>query len=240
MSALENFTRLSTADREVLADLVEANVRRLGAREDIIREGDEPRHVNLVIEGWACRYKQLQDGRRQIIAFFLPGDPCDPHIFTLRCMDHAIATLTPVTLARITQDAIETVTAKSPRIAETLWWDMMLTAAIQREWTVSLGQRSASERLAHLFCELFLRLRAVGLTEGSSCDLPVTQADLADTLGLSNVHVNRTLQELRAAGHITWKGKRLTIHDLPALMSLALFDPAYLHLEREGAHLDAE
>lgn len=237
---MENFTRLSDADRSFLTDMVAANVRRLGAREDIICEGDEPRYVNVVLKGWACRYKQLQDGRRQIIAFFLPGDLCDPHVFTLRRMDHAIATLTPVTLARVTQDAIETMTAKSPRIAETLWWEMLLTAAIQREWTVSLGQRLASERLAHLFCELFLRLRAIGLTEGSSCDLPVTQADLADTLGLSSVHVNRTLQELRATGHITWKGKRLTIHDLPALMALALFDAAYLHLEREGAHLDAE
>ncbi|MCJ2105716.1 Crp/Fnr family transcriptional regulator [Methylobacterium sp. E-041] len=236
---LENFTRFSLADRKALSDATAQNLRRLGAREDIINEGDEPRAVNLVLEGWACRYKQLQDGRRQIIAFFLPGDLCDPHIFTLRRMDHAVASLTPVTLARITQETIEGMTAASPRIAETLWWEMLHNAAVQREWTVSLGQRSAVERLAHLLCELYLRLRAVGLTEGTAYDLPVTQADLADTLGLSSVHVNRTLQELRGAGQITWKGRRVTIHDLPALMALALFDPGYLHLDHEGAHLDA-
>ncbi|WP_375465600.1 Crp/Fnr family transcriptional regulator [uncultured Methylobacterium sp.] len=236
---LENFTRFSDAERKLLAESAGQGVRQLGAREDIIREGDGPRHVNLVLEGWACRYKQLQDGRRQIIAFFVPGDLCDPHIFILRKMDHGIATLTPVTLARITQERIETMRAASPRIADALAWDMLLTASIQREWTVSLGQRSATERLAHLFLELLLRLRAVGLTEDASYDLPITQADLADTLGLSSVHVNRTLQELRASGQITWKGRRLTIHNPPALMALALFDPAYLHLDREGAHLDA-
>ena len=236
---LENFTRLSGTERRALSDACAHGTRRLAAREEIAEEGDEARGVNLVLEGWACRFKQLQDGRRQFIAFFLPGDLCDPHLFTLHRRDHAVATLTPVHLARIPQDTVEGWTTAFPRVAEALRWDMLLTAAIQREWTVSLGQRSATERLAHLFCEFYLRLRAVGLTEGTSYELPVTQADLADTLGLSSVHVNRTLQDLRASGQITWKGRRLTIHDLPALMALALFDPAYLHLDHEGEHLDA-
>jgi CRP-like cAMP-binding protein len=111
--------------------------------------------------------------------------------------------------------------------------------AIQREWSVNLGQRTATERIAHLLCELFFRLRAVGLTTDLTCDLPVTQAELADASGLSAVHVNRTIQELRAADLIVLRGRTLTILDLEALKTVALFNPNYLHLNREGGGFDA-
>lgn len=120
-----------------------------------------------------------------------------------------------------------------------LWWDTLVSVAIQREWTVNLGQRTAIERLGHLFCELFVRLRGIGLTDGDSCPLPLTQVELADAMGLSNVHINRTLQELRRAGLVVFKGKRLTIPDLAALQKVSLFNPNYLHLDHEGRHLDA-
>jgi len=111
--------------------------------------------------------------------------------------------------------------------------------AIQREWAVNLGLRDATERMAHLFCELFLRLSLVGLVSGHSCEMPVTQADLAEATGLSPVHVNRTLQELRRLGLIVLKDKTLTIPDLEALADTAQFNPNYLHLGQEGRHLDA-
>ncbi|MBB5694952.1 Crp/Fnr family transcriptional regulator [Muricoccus pecuniae] len=236
---LEQFTRLSSEDKEVLRQMSMEGVRHLDAREDIIREGDRPQSLNLILSGWACRYKHLEDGRRQIISFFLPGDMCDNHVFILRQMDHSVGTLTPVTIAQIPRRRIEEIAGQHPRISQALWWETLVNAAIQREWTVNLGQRDALERIAHLLCELFVRLRGVGLTEGNSCEMPLTQAGLADATGLSVVHVNRTLQELRAAKLIVLRGKSLTIPDLTALQNAALFNPNYLHLDREGRHLDA-
>ncbi|GEP06697.1 Crp/Fnr family transcriptional regulator [Methylobacterium oxalidis] len=236
---LEQFACLAPADKRALEDAAARKVRLFGPHQDIIGEGDEPEHVNLILEGWACRYKQLEDGRRQIISFFLPGDLCDPHVFVLREMDHSIGTITPVRLAEIHRDQILHVTEEHPRITQALWWEMLVTAAIQREWTVNLGQRTGRERIGHLLCELFIRLRGVGLTEGDSCLLPVTQVDLGDATGLSNVHVNRVLQELRASGLIVLRGKRLTIPDLEALQRVALFNLNYLHLYREGPDFDA-
>ena len=235
---LEGFTRLSGEDKGALERLAQS-VQQVGADRDIIQEGDSPQHVNLILDGWACRYKQLEDGRRQIISFFMPGDICDTHVFVLREMDHSIRTLTPVRLAQIPRDVLLDLTDRHPRIMRALWWETLVTAAIQREWTVNLGQRSGIERLAHLFCELFLRLRTVGLTDGDTCPLPITQTEIAEAMGQTSVHVNRTLQEMRSAGLIILKSKRLTIPDMDRLRRVALFNPNYLHLDREGAHLDA-
>ncbi|WP_424137930.1 Crp/Fnr family transcriptional regulator [Roseomonas chloroacetimidivorans] len=236
---LEQFTRLASSEKQLLDELAASGVRQIGAREDIIREGDQPQVLNLLLSGWACRYKHLEDGRRQIIAFFLPGDLCDSHVFVLREMDHSVGALTPVTFAQIPRRRVEEVSLAYPRITQALWWESLVSTAVQREWTVSLGQRDALERMAHLLCELFLRLRGVGLTDGNRCEFPLTQSELADAMGLSTVHVNRTLQEMRAANLIVLKGKTLVIPDLEALQLAAQFNPNYLHLGREGQHLDA-
>lgn len=236
---LENFAKLSSRDRIALEELSSQRRRQVGSREDIIREGERPEVLNLVNGGWACRYKHLADGRRQILSFFLPGDLCDLNIFILREMDHSIGAITQVTVAQITPEIFDRVTLNHPRLLQALWWDSLVTSAIQREWTLSVGQRDALERVAHLLCELFVRLRAVGMVEDGSCELPVTQADLADATGLSSVHVNRTLQDLRSSNLISLKGRTLRISDLDALMTTAMFNPNYLHLEREGRHLDA-
>jgi CRP-like cAMP-binding protein len=239
IAKLERFTKLSSEDKAALRRLGSGRVRQIGPHHDIISEGERPIDVTVVLSGWAYRHKHLEDGRRQIIAFFLPGDVCDHNVFILREMDHSISTMTPVSIAAVSREALEDVTANHPRIAQGMQWDALVTAAIQREWTVSIGQRSAMERVAHLLCELFLRLKSVNLVDGNSCDFPVTQADLADATGLSNVHVNRTLQELRSAGLIELKARTLTVPDLDALMRASLFNPSYLHLGHEGSHLDA-
>jgi CRP-like cAMP-binding protein len=239
ITKLGRFTKLSRDDKAVLNRLTAGNVRSLGPHEDIVREGDSPAEINLMLSGWACRHKHLEDGRRQIIAFFLPGDLCDHHIFVLREMDHSVSTITPVRIAGISRDAFDEVMHKHPRVTQALWWESLVAFAIQREWTVNLGQRSATERMAHLLCELFLRLQSVGLVNGNSCDFPLTQAELGDATGLSTVHVNRTLQDLRSAGIIELKARRLIISDLGALMRQSLFNPNYLHLGHEGWHLDA-
>ena len=236
---LDQFTRLSSEDRGALAALTSERVRQFGAREDIVREGERPDHLNVFLSGWACRYKQLEDGRRQIVAFLLPGDLCDHNGFLLREMDHSIGALTPVTVAEVSPDAVLALEARHPRIGQALVWETLVAVATQREWTVSLGQRNALERTAHLLCELFLRLRAVGLTDGDTCSFPITQVEFGYATGLSNVHVNRTLQELRAAGLVVLRDRLLTLPRLPALMRAGLFNANYLHIGREGREFDA-
>ncbi|MDX7950231.1 Crp/Fnr family transcriptional regulator [Lichenihabitans sp. Uapishka_5] len=224
--SLGNFS----ADDEARLNASMQRVERIRPHTDLVQEGVHARYLNIVLEGWACRYKHLEDGRRQIIALFVPGDMCDPCVFTLDAMSHIIGTLTPVTLGRIAEKDMLEITRTSPSLSKAFWLEMLVSAEIQREWTVNLGRRTALERLAHLFCELLLRMRAVGLTKGCECDLPITQADLGDVLGLSPVHVNRTLQEIRAMGLVEVRGKRLVVHDEPALQALGLFNPNYLHL----------
>ncbi|WP_454621540.1 Crp/Fnr family transcriptional regulator [Bradyrhizobium cenepequi] len=236
---LEQFVRLSSADRAFLNRAASERLRKFGPRVDIVREGERPKDVQLVVAGWACRYKQLEDGRRQVVSFFLPGDICDLNVFILREMDHSIGSITDVAIADLSREFFEEISAEYPRIVTALWWESLVDAAIQREWTLNLGQRTALERMAHLLCELFFRLRLAGLTNDDSCDFPLTQADLADASGLSKVHVNRTLQELRSANLIVLKGRTLVVPDLRRLMEAGLFNSNYLHMEREGRQLDA-
>ncbi len=236
---LEHFVRLSSLDKEVLGRAAAERVRKLRAHEHIVLEGDKPKVIYLVLEGWACRYKHLEDGRRQIVGFFLPGDLCDLNIFILREMDHSIATVTRTMVAEISRTTFEAILDGHARVTQALWWDALVTMAIQREWTVNLGQRDALERVAHLLCEIFIRIRTAGLSRGKSCDFPITQAELADATGMSTVHVNRTLQELRSLKLINLAGRVLTIMDLPRLMQVGMFTPNYLHLDREGAYLDS-
>ncbi|HEX2136549.1 MAG TPA: Crp/Fnr family transcriptional regulator [Microvirga sp.] len=236
---LEQFTRLSAEDKRALERAASLKVRLLRPREDIIREGDRPKQVTLILDGWAFRYKQLEDGRRQIMAYLIPGDICDLRMFILKEMDHSVGAVGPMRVAEIPADALIELTESYPRIGRALWWNSLVEEAIGREWIVNNSQRTAFERMAHLLCEVFIRLRAVGLTNGRSCELPVTQAEMADTTGLSAVHVNRTLMELRDANLIVLKGKTLTIPDLEALKAAGWFNAKYLHLERDRREIDA-
>jgi CRP-like cAMP-binding protein len=238
IAKLEQFTTLSSADKQALHHAASLKVRRLKPGEDLVREGDNPKHVNLILEGWACRYKVLEDGRRQITAFLIPGDQGDLRMLILKAMDHSIGAITALKVGEIPSDTVLALTDASPRISRAFWWNSLVEEAMQREWITSLGQRDASEPMAHLLCEWFVRLKGVGLTggsgEGPSFEVPVTQEQLGDAMGVSTAHVNRTLQHLREAGLVIWKGKRLTIPDFEALKAAALFNPNYLHLERDG------
>ena len=233
------FVTLAAADRTMINHVTSERIRDFAAREDVIREGDTPQHINLILSGWACRYKVLEDGRRQVIAFFLPGDLCDLNVFVLQAMDHSIGAITALTVSEISRPGFDALMRAHVRIPTALWWEQLVAAAVQREWAVNLGQRDATERVAHLFCELFRRLEVVGLVNGDTCEMPVTQSDLAEATGLSPVHINRTLQELRRLGVIVLKDRTLTIPNFEALAQIAMFNPNYLHLEHEGRHLDA-
>lgn len=209
-------------------------LQRVGPGEDLLSEGEPLDSVRLVLSGWLCRYKMLEDGRRQIVNFILPGESCDAHAFLLSTADHSIAAMTPVAYAEIKRKQFEKLIATDNSLAEALLCEMLLNSAIQREWAINLGRRVALERVAHLFCEIYERLRPVALVDGNSCGLPATQMDLADATGLSVVHLNRTLQELRASRLIVLRDRTLTISDLDALKAVALFSPNYLQLYRRA------
>jgi len=232
---LRAFTPLSDESEQAVMALAAQRVRTGAPDDDIISEGDEPKTIHLMLDGWACRYKTLEDGRRQILGFFIPGDLADLHVYILNEMDHSIGALTPIRYASITPKEFEVLGDGHPRLLRALWWESLLTASIQREWLVNVGQRSALEAVAHLCCELYLRLRGVALCDGSECPFPITQSDLGDALGLTQPHVSRTLRELSAAKLLTLKRKRLIVHDLEGLQRLAGFNPNYLHHTYDAA-----
>lgn len=227
---LSAYVDLSAGEKTLINTAVGKTVRVAAAHADIVREGDAPRTVKVVLEGWATRYKQLPDGRRQILALMIPGDMCDANAFVHRHMDHSIGALTPVRYAEVSQGDFETLLSDSPRIAKALWWSELVTVSIQREWTTNIGQRQAYERIAHLLCETFVRLQTIGLANSDNCEFPLTQTDIADATGLTPVHVNRMVQALRQDGLIELRDKRLHLRNPARLRQLAMFNPAYLHL----------
>jgi CRP-like cAMP-binding protein len=227
---LENFTSLSAEETGALQECCN-DVRVLSAGEDVIAQGDRTGGVRLLLDGFACRYKVLADGRRQIVAYFVPGDLCDLRIFLLKRMDHSIGAVAASRVATLAPDDVLNLTNRFPNLTRALWWSTLVDEAIMREWLVNVGQRDARERMGHLFCEILFRFRAVGLSRGNSCPLPLTQVELGETLGLSAVHVNRTLQDLRRQKLLTLEGGTLTIENLDKLMETSFFNPDYLHLD---------
>ena len=216
-------------------DALEASVSRVvecPARTIIVRENVLLDTSNLLLAGHCCRYKDLPNGQRQILELHVPGDFVDLHSFPLKKLEHNIMTLTPVRIAYFPHARLTAITEAHPHLARMLWFSTMLDAAIHREWLLSLGRRSAIGRLAHLFAELLVRMEVVGLTEGNSYPLPITQIDLADSTGLTAVHVNRMLRELRDTGVMSFREGRVTIDDLARLHRLGSFDPAYLYLDK--------
>jgi len=218
---------LTAADVTAL-EQISLQSRPLGPRLDLIRDDEGCGDAILVLEGFACRYKQRQTGQRQIMAYLLPGDLCEVDVRYLGRMDHAVGTLVPSLVVRIPRQNLTDLIARHPNVAQALRVARLSEEATSREWVVNLGCRSALERMAHLFCELMIRFEMAGLAEDDSCPLPLTQADLGDTLGLSNVHVNRTLQELRRQGLVELKGKSLRLLKRKHLEEIGEFNPAYL------------
>lgn len=212
-----------------LLDSVPVTVRDVARDQDLVREGEHSPSCILLQEGFACRYRTLSDGRRQIVSFHIAGDFLDLQGYLLDRLDHGIGTLTPSRIGMIPHSALETL-MESPTITRCLWRETVIDGAIHREWLVNVGRRTAYQRVAHIFCELVTRLQAVGLAREGVCDLPLTQSELADATGLSTVHVNRIIQELRRDGLITLKGRVFAAHDWAGLKNAAEVDPAYLEL----------
>ena len=231
---LESIATVSDAERRAIESLP-VMVHHLDARQDIVRDGDKPAHCCLVLDGWTCRYKLLSEGKRQIFSFHVAGDIPDLQSLQLHTMDHSLATMKSATVAFIPHENLRELTADFPSIGALLWQSTLIDAAVAREWETNLGRRPALERIGHLFCEMYLKLHAVGLAEGYRCPMPITQTDLADALGLTPVHVNRVLQEMRARALITLRSSTLVIEAWDEFLRVCEFDPAYLHLEQRRA-----
>jgi CRP-like cAMP-binding protein len=229
---LDSITRLSEEEKAALSALP-IKVRQVPADEIVVREGDRPSECCLVVEGFTCRFKLTGEGKRQIHAFHTPGDIPDLQSLHLRTMDHSLGTLTPCTLGFISHQDLRPLCRAHPAISDALWRDTLIDAAIFREWMTSIGRRDAKQRIAHVLCELLLRLDAVGLVQNNRFAFPITQAELADALGLSTVHVNRTLQELRGEGLITVREGAVEVLDRDGLEAAGDFDQSYLHQDLE-------
>src|SRR3954469_23352045 len=235
---LETITSLSDGEKNGILNLP-AKLTHLRADVDIVREGDRPSQCCLLVEGFLSRYKMLSDGTRQIMAFYVPGEIPDLLSLHIDVMDHNLATMVPSKVAYIPHGAIGRLIEQNPGIGNAFWRDTLIDAGLFREWIVNLGSRDAYSRIGHLICEVFLKLKAVGLTKDNSFDFPITQAEIGDATGLSTVHVNRSIQELRGDGLIKLEKGRCTILDLGRLEEAAKFDPSYLHLKDEQTGFNA-
>ncbi|WP_246215620.1 Crp/Fnr family transcriptional regulator [Microvirga makkahensis] len=231
---LESIFTLTDDERQALSSLP-MQVMNLKTDQDIVREGDRPSRSCLILEGFACTYKVTADGKRQIVAFNISGDIPDLQSLHLKVLDSSVGTIESCKVGFIPHEALHDLCTRNPRIAAAFWRETLVDAAIFREWVINIGRREAYSRTAHLLCELLTRLRAVDLAEDHTCDLPITQSELGDALGITTVHVNRVFQQLRTDGLIETNGIRLTVPDWAKLKQVGDFDPTYLHLEQDRA-----
>lgn len=222
---------VSAEEEAVLRGLV-SEIKDIPSDVTVVRADTELSVSNILLEGLMCRYKDLGNGERQVTELHVAGDFVDLHSFSLKRLDHNIMTFVPSRIALVPHERLLALTQSYPHLTRLLWFMTTLDAAIHREWALSLGRRTAKAKIAHVLCELHARLEIVGLTDGDSYCLPLTQIDLAECLGLTAIHVNRTLRELRTAGLVTFRNKLVTIEDRAALARIAEFDPGYLYIEK--------
>lgn len=224
---------VAASDRDLLARIF-GRERAFAVDQDLVRAGDRPASSSVIVDGFAARYKVLADGKRQITAVLIPGDFVDLHGFLLNEMDHGVVALSPCRAAFADHDVLRKAVETSPKLTRLLWIDTLIDGAIHREWLVAMGRRKKVAQLAHLICELHMRLGVVERTEAMSFRFPLSQAEMADVLGISVVHFNRVLQTLRRQRLVAWSSQLVTILDLGRLRQVAEFDPTYLSLRPEA------
>jgi CRP-like cAMP-binding protein len=222
---------ISAKEEGILRESI-TEIRRIPTGRTIVRAGVELHECTLLFDGLVCRYKDLADGQRQIMEIHVTGDFLDLHSFLLKQLEHNVGSMTAVRVAIVPHEEIRRITEEHPHLARMLWFSTLLDAAIHREKILSVGRRSAMARIAHLLCEFYVRLQLVNMAGNESYDLPLTQADLGDATGLTSIHVNRMLKQLRDRKLVTFRGGEVVIHDWPGLQRIAEFDPRYLFLDR--------
>jgi CRP-like cAMP-binding protein len=223
---------LSAEEETVLREAV-VEVREVPAAKVVVRAGTTMHHSTLLFEGLSCRFKDLVDGQRQIMELHVPGDFLDLHSFLLKQLDHSVGSITAVRIGIVPHDRLRSISEDYPHLTRMLWFSTLLDSAVHREKILSIGRRDALARIAHLLCELYVRLEVVGLASDHRYKLAITQSDLADASGLTSVHVNRMLKALRDDELLTFRGNEVVIHNWPELTRRAEWDPSYLHLDNQ-------
>ena len=226
---LECFGELPASDRSALAGL-NAEVRDLPRLTDVFRSGDQPGNVVIVLSGLLYRYSVGSEGGRQVHSFYLPTEAPSLETLYIDYMDNNLGAVVHSKIGLVSHDQLYRLIDERPETRKLLWRQTLVQAAIFREWLVRNSTMPAHASLAHLFCEMFTRAHVAGLAHDDSCALPLTQEFVADALGLTSVHTNRTLQALRETGAVEWRSGRLTVKDWEELRRIARFDPQYLHL----------
>lgn len=234
VNKLELRASLSSADREALLSLP-ITVRILEPSTYVIREGDLPKQCAVLISGFAYRQKITAEGARQIIGLHIPGDMLDLQNLHLSVSDHNVQTLTRAEVAFVQRQELQKLAANHPAIERAFFVDALVDSSIFREWVVNVGRRNAKARVAHVLCELARRLDAIGLIEDHGYELPMTQEQLADAVGLTAVHVNRTLRTLSQEGLVQRSKRNVRFPDWQRLREVADFNERYLHLEQQFA-----
>lgn len=231
IAKIETRARLTDAERNAIRTMPQRVVQ-TAARARIVEEGEKPTQCCMVLEGLVYRTKTAANGQRQIMSFHVPGDMVDLHTVLFKIADHTIETSRGASVVMIPHEVILKTAEDWPAVGRAFWFDTLIDASILRETLLNIGRRDARTRAAHLFCELAVRLKRVGLIEnGAAFSLPLTQIELADALSITPIHMNRVLARFRKEGLVSTDSRTLTLHDWKAMTALGEFDPTYLHLE---------
>jgi CRP-like cAMP-binding protein len=231
ITRLRCVTEISSETERLITQLP-ISVRNCASGEVIVEQGAKPSDCCLVLDGFVAREKTANDSDRQIIAFYVPGDIPDANTLHLPKMDHSLISVGPAVVGFIPHESLDAALLQSPELLHVLWRETLIDAAVLRQWVVNLGQRDGIARVAHVLCELTMRLGAVGLLRDDSLSIPWTQADVADATGMTAIHANRVIQDLRSRGIVQWEAKHVKIVHWERLVEVAGFSADYLHLKR--------
>ena len=204
-------------------------VKQYPAERAVVADGETATDCCLIVEGFCARSKTIADGKRQILSIHIPSEIPDLMSLFLHVMDHDLSTLTPCTLGFIAHETLQKLHRRRPNVAEIFWRDTLIDAAMFREWIVNVGQRPAPARLAHVMAELRERLRVIGRADRNSFEMPLTQEQIGEALGVTAVHANRVIKQLREEGVVDLHRGRVTVLDEAKFQELADFDNRYLH-----------
>ena len=234
VAKLEKCTKLSPADRAALFALPQS-VRTFDAGSYLYREGDRPSHCFIIVSGFACAQKIVRNGSRQILDIMMRGDAVDPANALIGVANHGVQVLMRLQAAMVPLPAMSGLVAANPTVGRAIWIQTLIHTSIQREWTANVGRRDARSRIAHLLCEIGIRQEEAGVGPRDNYELPMTQEQLADATGLTAVHVNRVLGNLRAEGVIGGRNRHVHVPDWERLTSVGDFRTNYLRCEVTAA-----